>query len=210
MKEIIDITVGLERNMPSWPGSIGFNIDSTSELSSGKCSNNSKIECDVHIGTHIDAPWHFIEDGLTVEKLSLDKMIGEVCVIDLQDVEMIDREILSKQNYPDNLKRILFKTNNSKLWKNKETNFKKDYVALTKDGAEWIVENSIELVGIDYLSIQRFSDSYATHEILLKNEIVILEGVCLSNVEPGSYELFCLPMKIIGADGAPARVILMR
>lgn len=210
MKEIIDISVGLEKNMSAWPGSAGFNIYSTSKLNPGVCSNNSKIECDVHIGTHIDAPWHFLEEGLTVEKLSLNKMIGDVYVVDLRNVDAIDRIILSSQHYPDNLNKLLIKTDNSELWRKKEIKFQKDYVALTKDGAQWIVDNNIELVGIDYLSIQRFDDPFTTHEILLKHETIILEGICLSNVESGCYELLCLPMKLVGADGAPARAVLLK
>jgi arylformamidase len=207
---IIDISVGLTDSIPVWPGSTGFDLQFTSKLITGVSSNNSKIECDVHVGTHIDAPSHFIEGGLTVENLSLDKMIGDVYVVDLQNINMIDEKILSAQKYPENLKKLLIKTDNSYLWSRNETKFNKDYVALTEDGAQWIVDNNIDLVGIDYLSIQRFNDPSTTHEILLKHEVVILEGICLSNVEQGCYELLCLPIKIVGADGAPARAVLIK
>ena len=206
--QLIDISLGLDSGMPSWPGSVGFEIDRTSDLVEGKTSNNSRISCDVHIGTHIDAPWHVLEQGTTMEMLDLGKMIGDVFVVDVRGETVIDRTLLERLAFPENMSRVLFRTDNSVLWSSGEKRFRQDYVALTADAAQWVADNGICLVGIDYLSIQRFNDPPATHEILLQHEIVILEGICLDGVEEGNYELICLPIKLVGADGAPARAVL--
>lgn len=163
---------------------------------------------DVHVGTHIDAPWHFIADGKTVEEIELNKLLGTAYVADLPGEPEINRQLLEKMDVPGGISRLLLKTDNSEQWLHGMKEFKEDYVALTRSAAEWLVENKFVLVGIDYLSIQKFGDSCLTHEILLGAEIVIVEGLNLANVNEGVYELYCLPLKLAGADGAPARALL--
>jgi len=205
---ILDISVSLINNMIIWPGSPGFNLIKTSDMKNGDTYNNSKIDCDVHIGTHIDAPRHFLRNGSAVEEIPLKTMIGDALVIDLRGEKCITAELLDNQNIPENTQRILFKTNNSQLWISKKRKFEKEFVALKPDASQWIVDHGIKLVGIDYLSIQPFSGGSETHTILLVAGIVILEGLNLNNIPSGEYELICLPLKVIGAEGAPARAIL--
>lgn len=205
---IIDISVGLESNIVKWPGSIGFDLEWTKKIAGGDDYNNSCIKSDVHIGTHVDAPYHFIDNGETVEQLPLDVLIGPAYVVDLHDIAIITASDLSVSDFPKEMKRLLVKTTNSIFWETSQQEFRRDFVALTEDAAHWIVHQGIELIGIDYLSVQRFSDSPTVHKILMEKNVIIVEGLNLSGVEPGEYELICLPIKIIGAEGAPARAVL--
>jgi len=179
-------------------------------MAKGDIANGSQMETDVHIGTHIDAPWHSIPNGATIEQLSLDVLIGPAYVLKLPDVSEITASILQKAGVPKNTERLLFHTRNSSIWNSNDQEFRKDFVALTKDGAEWIAKNRIKLVGIDYLSIQQFSEDMETHNIMLKEGIVVVEGLNLSGVEEGVYELICLPLRIVGAEGSPARAVLRK
>lgn len=210
MKDLIDISLALHEGLPSWPGSCGFRLVRTSVLDGEGHSNNSRIEMDVHVGTHIDAPWHFIPGGRTVEELELGKLMGSAYVASFPGIPEINREMLEAAHIPDDIPRLLLKTDNSKQWTEQQNEFKTDFVALTPDAAAWLVENDFVLVGIDYLSIQKFGDPALTHEILLEAEIIIVEGLNLAHVDEGTYELYCLPLKLAGSDGAPARALLRK
>jgi arylformamidase len=162
-----------------------------------------------HTGTHIDAPNHFINDGKTVDEIPLSKLVGPTQVIKLSDsIEIIDEQIIEKMEIQKDIPRILIKTKNSSLW-GKTDNFQNDFVYLTPSGAKTLINKGIQLIGIDYLSIASFQDGAPTHRVLLENEVVILEGLNLSDIQPGIYEMICLPLNLIGTDGAPARVILI-
>lgn len=208
MPKIIDISVGLQPQIPVWPGSEGFNLFQTMRLDNGDEANVSQLEMDVHVGTHVDAPWHFVTDGSTVEQLSLDVLIGMATVVHLPNITSVTAKDLESLALPENTTRLLLHTRNSKLWDNEVTEFQKDFVALTADAAQWVVDHGIRLIGVDYLSVQRFYDSPLTHEILLKAGVIIVEGLNLTNVLPGAYQLICLPLKLVGSDGAPARAVL--
>ena len=208
MSKIIDITVPLYHDIPTWPGSIGFQLTKSMSLEAGDIANVSKLYCDVHTGTHVDAPAHFIKQGKTVEQLPLDILIGPVYVAYLPGVSVVTDGHLQDLALPSGTKRLLLRTTNSKLWEAGINEFKKDYVALTPEASEWVVKKGIRLIGIDYLSIQRYNDSSYTHEILLKEGVIILEGLNLSAVKPGYYRLICLPLRLVDADGAPARAVL--
>jgi arylformamidase len=210
MNKIIDISVPLHCNMPIWPNSAGIRLIQTMSMERNDPFNNSCLTCDVHIGTHIDAPLHFIKNGNSVEKISLDTLIGPAFVVYIPQVETITAEILSALTLPSGTKRLLLRTENSVLWEKGITNFSPGYVALNIDAAKWIVEQGIRLIGIDYLSIQSYNGNHETHRILLGAGVIIVEGLNLTNVEPGKYELICLPLKLVGSDGAPARVVLRR
>jgi arylformamidase len=205
LSELIDITVGLRPGMPAWPGSGGVELTRTMWLEKGDFSNASRLGCDVHVGTHVDAPKHFLEDGSTVEELPLKVMVGPCFVAYLPEAVEITGEVLDDLHLPLDTKRLLLRTRNSELWAG-STEFRSDYAALTAGGAQWVVEHGIELVGVDYLSVQCFGDSGVTHQILLEAEVVIVEGLNLAGVQSGDYELICLPLKLVGAEGAPARV----
>lgn len=179
-------------------------------LSAGDANNVSRLDCDVHIGTHVDAPWHFLEDGATVEQLPLDIMIGPATVAYLSEVSAVHASDLADLALPQGTKRLLLRTRNSELWAAGVTEFREDYVALAADAARWLVDQGIRLIGVDYLSVQRYKDSPLTHQILLVAGVIIIEGLNLANVQPGAYELICLPLRLVGADGAPARAVLRR
>ena len=204
----IDISIGLHSKLPHFPHTPGFSLEWFKRIERGHDCINSRIESDVHIGTHIDARLHSIQEGKTVDQLSPDVLIGPAWVVDLQFVEAITASHLSALSLPEKIERLLIHTKNSVKWSSGEFDFDPDFVALTEDAAHWVIEREIRLVGIDYLSVQRYHDSSAVHKILLEAEIVIVEGLNLMGVIPGEYELICLPIKIVGAEGAPSRAFL--
>lgn len=202
---VLDITVPLEDGIPTWPGSCGYCRTATMSLAAGDASNVSKIEMDVHCGTHIDAPLHCIADGLPVNKLDLGPFMGPSNVVDFGEAPAITADLLSKM-VPQGTQRLLCRTSNSGHW---QEDFREDFVALTRNGAQWIVDNEVKLIANDYLSIQRYSDNSETHRILMEGGVTIVEGVNLKDVTPGAYTLICLPMRLVDAEGAPARAVLL-
>ena len=205
-----DITLAISPTIPVWPGDPAVMLEQVSSMDAGAHDNVSRLGCSVHTGTHVDAPHHFLNDHRTVEHLSLDVLIGQARVVQIpEEVELINADILEKSKIPPGTERLLLKTRNSLLWREGEREFKKDFVGVSADGAEWLVRFGVKLVGIDYLSIAPYKQSTATHQTLLRPGVIILEGVDLSAVPPGTYELFCLPLKLTGSDGAPARVVLI-
>lgn len=207
-QKLIDISLPVSGDMPVWPGSPGVQITKSMSIENGDVANASTLSCDVHTGTHVDAPCHFLQDAECTESLSLDKMVGPVYVADMKNSISISSKELNTINIPSDTKRILFRTKNSLLWKEGVKEFQKDFVALTADAAKWLVDFGIELVGVDYLSVQRYKDDPATHHILLEARVVIVEGLNLWEVQEGKYEIICLPIRLVGSDGAPARVVL--
>lgn len=207
--KIHDLTVTIRNGMPVWPGHPAVELERINDMASGAHSNVSRLSLAVHTGTHVDAPVHFLVDGSGVESLSLDVLVGPALVIELPDsVSVVTAEQLQAAKIPMGIKRILLKTRNSAGWKT-ATEFNTAYVGLAADGAEYLVERGIRLVGMDYLSIAPYKQSRPTHETLLNAGVVILEGLDLSGIAPGHYTLVCLPMKLGGSDGAPARVVLL-
>jgi arylformamidase len=208
MTDIIDVSLPLSEDLPHWPGDPPFKHWFTERISDGNDANLSKISAGVHSGTHVDAPLHFVEGGSTVERLSLDVLVGPALVVGLLGVEAITADVLDGLGLPEGVMRLLFRTDNSALWDDMAAGFQEDFVALTADAAQWVVDHGIELVGVDYLSVQRFHDGPETHQILLGASVVVIEGLDLRAVTPGPYELICLPLKIVGSEGAPARTVL--
>lgn len=208
---IYDISVPLSAATPTYPSDPTIEITSWSELQRGDAANVSLLHFGAHSGTHVDAPAHFIAGGAKVEALALESLLGRATVVEVPtDMTSIDGDFISG-NCNRSTERILFKTRNSSFWNSPEEGFRTDYTYLEPDGARRLIEMGIKLVGIDYLSIERFkSDGAETHRILLSNDVVILEGLDLRNVPAGRYELFCLPLRIAAGsgDGAPARAIL--
>lgn len=207
---IHDISLSISPDMPVWPGDPAVELRQTSSMDQGAHDNISRLACSVHTGTHVDAPHHFLNDHRTVESLSLEILAGPVLVVQFPDeVSLITAASLESAIIPKGTKRLLLKTRNSHLWEQQADAFAQDFVGVSEDGAEWLVQAGIRLVGIDYLSIAPYHQSIPTHQILLKAGIIILEGADLHAVLPGMYDLFCLPLKLVGSDGAPARAILM-
>lgn len=209
MTEIKDITVAFRTDLPLWPGDPPPNLSLMKSVEGGYRCNVTRLDTGLHFGTHLDAPCHFIEGGKAVEDLDLDVLVGPCVVADIPEVAEITPAHLEALQLPEGTIRLLLKTRNSALWNKPDHEFFKDFTALTPDAAQWVVDHGIRLIGIDYLSIQRFADAVSTtHIVLLGAEVIIVEGLDFRDVAPGSYRLTCLPMKIAGSDGAPVRAIL--
>jgi arylformamidase len=206
--QIYDISVGISPDLPVWPSDPPVVLERVSKISEGANSNGSHLSCSVHTGTHIDAPVHFIEGAEGIDQLPLNVLIGRAYVIDLRKATVLDAETLDSAGIPPRTKRILFKTKNSSLWTKGEKGFRKDFVAVDASGAQWLVKKGVQLVGVDYLSVAPYKQSREPHRTLLEADVVILEGLNLSEVRQGRYMLYSLPIKLVGSDGAPARAIL--
>jgi len=206
---IYDISLTISPEMPTWPGDPAVELAQVEFIDQGANANVSQLSFSLHTGTHVDAPHHFLNDGRTVESLPLDVLTGPCFVVRLDEgIASITADVLEAARLPEGVTRLLFRSRNSDTWAKGVTSFQTDFVAVTLDGAEWLVRRGIRLVGVDYLSVAPYKNSRPTHEVLLKASVVILEGVNLSAVAQGSYDLYCLPLKI-AADGAPARAILI-
>lgn len=204
---LVDISMPLGALTPVWPSSPGFAASAHLSLREGDVANATRIEMDVHCGTHVDAPRHFVEGAATLDELGLQPFVGAAWVADAVGHPAIGRALLETLNIPSETTRLLLRTNNS--LERREAPFREDYVALTADAAKWIVDRGLELVGIDYLSIQRFRDPPDTHQILLRGGAAILEGVDLRAVWAGPWTLMCLPLRLVGTEAAPARALLL-
>ena len=208
---IYDISLTISPNLPTWPGDPALELEQIESMDKGAHANVTHLSAAVHLGTHVDAPHHFLNDGRTVENLPLEVLTGPCYVTQLPDgIEAITAEVLDRSEITSEMKRVLFGTSNSHLWAKGETAFQTDFVAITEDGAEWLVERGIQLVGVDYLSVAPYGESVPTHTVLLKAGVVVVEGLNLSKIVRGFYDLYCLPLKIAGSDGAPARAILIQ
>lgn len=207
--KIYDITVPISQKTPIYAGDPQVAFDVPLKIADGKPANVSHVCFGVHTATHVDAPAHFVEGGRRVHELDLDKLVGDCRVIELdENVKAIAPEHLAGIKGAE---RVLFKTRNSDFWNTPEDGFREDFTYITPEAARALVEKKIKLVGIDYLSVEKFgSKDFLTHLTLLKNETVIIEGLDMREVAAGDYELICLPLKYIGGagDGSPARTIL--
>jgi arylformamidase len=203
----IDISVPLRNAMVHWPGDPSVIIKRIKDMERGDTSNLSEISMGAHSGTHVDAPLHFVQQGQGVDKMPLDIMVGRARVIEILDTESIKPEELLQHRILRG-ERILFKTlNSSYVWQTDE--FIEDFVFIADDAALFLAERGVRLVGIDYLSVGSFNrgGSYV-HRTLLSGGIWIIEGLNLSGVKQGKYDLICLPIKLGDGEGAPARAIL--
>jgi arylformamidase len=208
--KIHDVTLAISPDMPVWPGDPAVVLEQVSSMDAGAHDNVSRMACGVHTGTHVDAPHHFMNDHRTVESLALDILVGPCCVVQIpEEEEVVTAEVLEKAAIPSGTIRLLLKTSNSRIWERGEKAFFTGFVGISADGAEWLVQHAIKLIGIDYLSVAPYKQSIPTHRTLLGVGMIVLEGLDLSTVMPGIYDLYCLPMKLAGSDGAPARVILV-
>jgi arylformamidase len=206
--KIYDITVPIRAGMPVYEGDPGVKIDSWSAFAKGDSSNVSVLSFGAHTGTHVDAPAHFIEGARRIDALRLETLIGPARVIRVPDtMTEIDAGFIEGSDL-SGIERVIFHTRNSGFW---NEGFRKDYTHLLPEAAQTLVDRGVKLVGTDYLSIEKFhSGHHKTHLTLLSNDVVIVEGLSLSEVPAGDYELICLPLRITdgSGDGAPARVVL--
>jgi len=203
----IDVSVPLHEGLVHWPGDPRFIIERVSELERGDPATVSKVTMGVHTGTHMDAPAHFLRDGATIDTLPLDATVGSARVIAISDPESVKPAELRSHRVKRG-ERVLLRTRNSgRRWTQEA--FFEDFVYIAADAARWLAERGVRCVGVDYLSVGGFHrDGHETHEALLAAGVWIIEGLDLSAVEPGRYELLCLPLRIAGAEGAPARALL--
>jgi arylformamidase len=198
-----DISVPIHTGMHVYDGNPGFRLELVSSIAAGANANVSRLDLGVHNGTHVDAPLHFIDGDVGTESLELETLIGPAYVADATAVSGdLDAEALGSVEFPSDVTRALLKTSNSQLWS--RDSFTRDFLRLTGSGARFLIERGVGLVGIDYLSI---GDAEA-HQELLAARVIALEGLDLREVDPGAYELICLPLRLEGSDGAPARAIL--
>jgi arylformamidase len=208
VSRIYDISVPIRSGGLVYPGNPEIEITLQQAVAKGAGANVSFIRFGSHTGTHADAARHFFDDGQTVDKIPLDRLIGPALLLAFpEELRAVTAADLQKHDVKGHT-RILLRTRNSALLSQKE--FVRDYTFLAPDGAQYLVDNGVELVGIDYLSIEQFhSGHHKTHRTLLERSVVILEGLDLSVPAPGAYELICLPLRIEGCDGAPARAVLI-
>jgi len=204
-----DVTVPIRSGMVAYEGDPKVRLERVAALASGGICNLSRLEFGVHSGTHIDAPVHFIEGASGIEATPIEALMGPAVVVDARTIGGdLDAATLRSLEIPAEAERVLLRTPNSRLWD--LARFSREFFGVTEDGARYLVERGVRLVGIDYLSIAPFGDPAPTHVALLGAGVVVLEGLDLRAVDPGEYEMACLPMLIPGADGAPARVMLRR
>ena len=205
--KLIDVSVPLDAKLPTYPGNTPFSLEATQRIARGASSNVSAIHMSAHAGTHVDAPRHFFDDGGGAETLPLDMLIGRAHVVEVTS-RRIEAEDLQRFDLHEDV-RVLIKTHNSRFWG--DPAFHSDFVGVAESGARYLVDHGIKVVGVDYLSVEIYkAPGKPAHHILLGNGVIVIEGLNLRDVEPGIYDLFCLPLPVVGSDGAPARVVLRK
>jgi arylformamidase len=209
MMQIYDISVGISPTLAVWPGDPPIEFQRYATIGDVSISNNTMIKMSVHAGTHIDAPNHFFDKADTIEKIPLKVLVGRAYVVDLKNQEKITAKELKNAHIPSRTRRLIIKTRNSNYYAKTTSAFQTDFVGVSADGAQFLVERGVKLVGIDYFSISPYHQTEETHRILLQAGVVIVEGLNLCAVSQGRYSLYCLPLKLEGIDGAPARAILL-
>jgi arylformamidase len=202
-----DISVPIGPGLPTWPGSVGYRLIQAMSLAGGGTANVTRLDMDVHTGTHVEAPLHFLADGAALDTVALERFVGPAVVAAVDGPE-VTAESLAALPLPKRVERLLLKTRNSGSWPT-SGRFDPSYAALTADAASWLVERGVQLVGVDYLSVQRYSDDGETHRILMRADVLIVEGLNLVDVEPGEYTLICLPLRLVGTEAAPVRAVLL-
>jgi len=204
---IYDVSVPLRAGMPTYAGEPGPELHYLKQIARGDSANVTALSLGSHTGTHVDAPHHFLDGSSTVEAMSIEALVGPALVIELAKQNHITADDLEASTIQRSTTRLLLKTPNSPFWDDDE--FHTDFVGLTGDAARWLINRGFVLVGIDYLSIEQFrSPTHEVHKILLEAGVIIVEGLDLRHVSAGDYTLVCAPLKVVGADGAPARVFL--
>lgn len=208
MNPWIDISVTLKNGMVHWPDDQPFHIKRDHDMDQGAANNLSQFTTSAHMGTHMDAFCHFVKGAPAMESFPLDVAIGPARVVHIQDPHEIPVAELEKLNIQAG-ERVLFKTRNSTTdWPNRP--FMEDFVAIPEDSAKFLAERKPAFIGVDYISIGPFSDGGPTHRAILGAGIWVVEGLELSQVEPGNYDLICLPLKLEGSDGSPARAVIRK
>jgi len=209
MKKIYDVSVPIRDGGLVYPGNPEIHVSLQQSVALGAGANVSSVAFGSHTGTHVDAERHFFDNGLAVDQIPLETLMGPAIVIEYgPEMAAVTAGDLEKHDL-SGVTRVLLKTRNS-TYLTQDPAFHRDYTYLAPDGAELLVERGVKLVGIDYLSIEQFqSGHHRTHLTLLNAKVVIVEGLNLVDVPAGAYSLYCLPIKLAGCDGAPARAVLV-
>jgi len=208
MSRVRDISLAIEPGLPTWPTSEGFRTRWAMRLEAGDPANVTVLDLDVHTGTHVESPLHFISDGDPLDAVPIDVFVGPAQVVEVTG-PAVTAATLEAARVPSGSARLLIKTANSARWADGWGPFDPDYVALARDAADWVARHGIQLVGLDHLSIERYGDEGETHRILMRAGVTILEGLNLAGVEPGIYTLVCAPIRLVGTEAAPARALLI-
>jgi len=204
---IHDLSLPISPSMVVWPGDPPVRVEPRLRIARGDAVNVSELCFGSHTGTHVDPPYHFDDTGMTVDELSLDVLIGRAWVCSFESKPEIGVSDL-RDSVPDGTSRLLLKTANSDLWRRGVEEFTLDFSAITVEAARWIVKQGIKLLGVDYLSVERpGSLEHPVHHALLGAGVIVVEGLNLSLLETGWYNLYCLPLRVFGGDGAPARAV---
>ena len=204
--KVYDISLTIHPGMLRWPGNPPVVVDKVKAITRGDSSNISLWHIGAHTATHVDAPCHFIDGASGIDSIGPDVLLGMAHIVQLGDVRRIDQQLLEGLNI-EGVTRLLLGTHNSALLK--KVQFDRDYAFVTEDAARYMVELGVRLVGVDYLSIEEYhKEGRPAHHILLGAGVVVVEGLNLTGVPTGDYELLCLPLKLKDSDGAPARVLL--
>jgi arylformamidase len=204
--KLIDVTVPIDANLPSYPGNTPFTLEAIKRIARGDSSNVSTLHMSAHSGTHVDAPRHYFDEAPGTEALPLELLMGRARVVEITSRKGITPEDFADVDLSEDI-RLLIKTHNSRLWG--VPDFHKDYVGVTEAAARFLVERGVKVLGVDYLTVEVFKTPGApAHHALLGGGTIVIEGLNLRDVEPGTYDMICLPLRIVGADGAPARVVL--
>ena len=206
--KIYDISLPIFQGMPVYEGDPQVQVRPAARMEKGAPMNTTRLNLSSHTGTHVDAPFHFVADGATVDRLPLEVFTGTALVRHIRCKDVITCPDLEDAHIPTGTERLLIRTSNSQLWD--KGKFRREFIYLKEDGAQWLVDRGVKLVGIDYLSIDAFdSKDYPSHTILLQAGVIVVEGLDLRGVPSGEYTLICLPLRVAGGDGAPARAVLL-
>ncbi|HET6714311.1 MAG TPA: cyclase family protein [Actinomycetota bacterium] len=208
----IDVSLPISPGLLTWPGNPSVELLPNQRIASGDGANVSELHIGTHSGTHVDPPVHFVEGGAGIDRVPLDVLIGPCWVADATGRgSALGADDLDSLDVPAGTERLLLRTDNSELWRSMPAEFPESYVSLGADGARWCVDRGSRLVGIDFLGIEaRGSEGHPTHVTLLSNDVVILEGLDLGDVEQGEYDLVVMPLRLVDGDGGPARAALRR
>jgi arylformamidase len=210
MTRLIDISLPIGPHLLVWPGDPAIQVERRRSIASGDEANVSELRIGTHTGTHVDPPVHFVEGGTGIDGILLDALAGPAVVADLRGRAGSLAPSDLEKAVPPAAERLLLRTDNSELWRSLPVEFPEHYTCLSPESARWLVDRGVRLVGTDFLSIERRgAEGHPVHRTLLQSGVVIVEGLDLWGVEPGSYELVCLPLKIVGGDGGPARALLV-
>lgn len=209
--KIWDVTVPIRSDLPLYPGDEAPHVSFSQHYDRGSVEANSRIYMSVHSGTHVDAPFHMLEDGKKIHELPVDRYSGPCSVVDLTNLRSgnVEAEHLeAKASLAGRHPILLLKTRNSRLLKG-SSKFEDSYAGLAISAGEWLLQHGVTVLGVDYLSLEAYGDySFPVHKRLFANGVVAIEGLALGDVQEGEYELLCFPILIVGAEGAPVRAVL--